>query len=154
MTSVQPRYNLLYRHPELELLPAAEEFGVGVIVYSPMAGGFLTGKHSRDGAAEGTRFGDDFRASTSYKNSYWHDAYFDAVEELVTVCAKYNITAYQLGIVWVLSHSAVTACIVGGRTKEQVQANLSNWESPVPQAALDAAQEIADRARDQGPNII
>ena len=53
-----------------------------------------------------------------------------------------------------LKHPAVTACIVGARTEEQLQANLLDWELPVPDAALDEAQEIAEWARDNGPRLV
>ena len=152
--STQPRYNLLYRHAELELFPACEEFGVGVIVYSPMAGGFLTGKHSPEAAVEGTRFADSFRASQFYRTSYWHGAYFEAVRRFLDVCEKHNLTPYQLGTRWVLRQPAVTACIVGARTPDQLEANLRDWELPVPDEALDEAQQVADWARENGPNIV
>ena len=154
MASTQPRYNMLYRHPELELLPACEEFGVGVIVYSPMAGGFLTGKHSREGAVPGTRFSEEFRASNFYRGTYWHESQFEAVDRYVEICEKYDVSPYQLGTKWVLKHPAITACIVGARTEEQLQANLRDWELPVPAKALEEAQEVADRARDSGPRLV
>lgn len=150
----QPRYNMLYRHPEVELLPACQEFGIGVIVYSPMAGGFLTGKHQRERARAGTRFSEGFRAAQFYRRTYWHDACFDAVDRLQGVCEKYGLTPYQLGTKWVMSHPAVTACIVGARTEEQLEANLADWEKPVPAEALSEAQEIADWAQENGPNVV
>lgn len=152
--SVQPRYNLLYRRPELELLPACEEFRVGVIVFSPMAGGFLTGKHSPKAAVEGTRFSDSFRGAQGYRTSYWHDAYFEALDKFLDVCRKHDLTPYQLGTRWVLRQPAVTACIVGARTPDQLEANLRDWDLPVPDEALDEVQQVADWARENGPNIV
>ncbi len=152
--STQPRYNLLYRHPELELLPLCEEFQVGVIVFSPMAGGFLPGKHTREAAVDGTRFSDAFRAAAGYRRTYWHDAFFDAVDRFVTVAEKYGVSPFRLGTGWVMQHPAVTSCIVGARTEEQVESNLREWELPVSNEALDEAGQIADRARDEGPYIV
>src|ERR1700721_1914114 len=76
--SVQPRYNLLFRQIERELLPLCAEEGIGVIPYNPIAGGLLTGKHQRGQATEGTRFTLG-NAASNYQNRYWHDREFDTV---------------------------------------------------------------------------
>ena len=77
---MQPRYNLLFREIERELLPLCAEEGIGVIPYNPLAGGLLTGKHQRDGApTEGTRFTLG-TAADRYQDRYWHDAEFDTVD--------------------------------------------------------------------------
>jgi len=152
--STQPRYNLLYRHPELELLPAAEQFGVGVIVYSPMAGGFLTGKQSRDGGQAGGRYDKNFRAFNFYSRTYWHESQFEAADRFAALSAQHGLTPYQLGTGWVLNNSAVSACIVGARTPEQLQANLAGWDVDIPEEALKEAEEIGDWARDNGPRIV
>ena len=65
---VQPKYNLLMRDPERELFPVCAEYGIGVIPYSPQAGGFLLGKHRNYQAESGGRFSDDFRASKWYRD--------------------------------------------------------------------------------------
>jgi len=154
MDSTQPRYNLLYRHPELELLPAAEQFGVGVIVYRPMAGGFLTGKHSRDGGEAGGRYDKNFRAFNFYARTYWHESQFEAVERFVRLSDKHGLAPSQLGTGWVLSNPTVSACIVGARTPEQLEANLAGWDVEISEQALKEAEEIGDWARDNGPRIV
>jgi len=154
MDSTQPRYNLLYRHPELELLPAARQFGVGVIVYSPMAGGFLTGKHSRDGGLAGGRYDTNFRAYNFYARTYLHESQFQATEKFVALSSRHGLTPSQLGTGWVLNNPAVSACIVGARTSEQLQENLAGWDIEIPTEALDEAAEIGDWARDNGPRIV
>ena len=80
--SVQPRYNLLFRQIERELLPFCAEEGVGVISYNPIAGGLLTGKHSGSAPpTEGTRFTLG-RAGRMYQERYWHEREFETVEAL------------------------------------------------------------------------
>src|ERR1035438_7630364 len=80
--SVQPRYNLLFRQIEREMLPFCGEEGVGVIPYNPIAGGLLSGKHSRTAPPpEGTRFTLG-SAAEAYQDRYWHDREFDTVEVL------------------------------------------------------------------------
>src|ERR1700728_2945900 len=80
--SLQPRYNLLFRQIEREMLPFCEEDGVGVISYNPIAGGLLSGKHSRSGSPpEGTRFTLGY-AGPMYQDRYWHEREFETVEEI------------------------------------------------------------------------
>ena len=80
--SVQPRYNLLFREIERELLPLCEEERVGVIPYNPIAGGMLTGKHVRDAPRQRAPASRSARAGSMYQERYWHDREFDTVEAL------------------------------------------------------------------------
>ncbi len=149
--SVQPRYNLLHREPERELFPACEDQGVGVIPYSPQAGGFLLGKHRRDGAAPGSRFSDEFRAHTFYRNTYWNEPTFQAMDDFMKVTEKHGVTPMALALRWVRSNPVVTACIVGARDTKQLTQNLVAWDEQVPQEALDEATAIGDRLLDTLP---
>ena len=86
--SVQPRYNLLFRQIEREMLPFCAEDGVGVIPYNPIAGGLLSGKHERSAPpGEGTRFTLG-TAGGMYQQRYWHDAEFDTVDQLGQLAAQ------------------------------------------------------------------
>ncbi|MBI4307003.1 MAG: aldo/keto reductase [Chloroflexi bacterium] len=152
--SVQPRYNLLYRHPELEVLPLCAEEKVGVIVYSPMAGGFLMGKHRREGPQPGTRFADIFRAHQFYRRTYWHDAAFTAVERFLEVAKRHSVTPFQLGTGWVRKNPVITALIVGARNEEQLESNLRDWELPAPPGALAEADQVADWHHATSPLIV
>ena len=77
---VQPRYNLLFRHIEAELLPLAADQGIGVIAYNPLAGGVLTGRyHAGQSPEESTRF-TVHNAGQLYQARYWHEAQLRAVE--------------------------------------------------------------------------
>src|SRR5438445_6287113 len=79
---LQPRYNLLYREIETELLPLCRSQGLGVIVYNPLAGGFLSGKYkSQDAPPAGTRFTLG-KTGDLYRDRYWQQAQFEAVEHL------------------------------------------------------------------------
>jgi len=152
-SSVQPRYNLLYREAERELFPACLDQGVGVMVYSPQAGGFLLGKHRQiDGKTEaGGRFSQDFKANKFYRNTYWNEITFGAMEEFMAVTEKYGVSPMALALKWIRSNPAVSACIVGARTLEQLQQNLVAWEEDVPQTALDDATAVGDRLWDTAP---
>ena len=84
--SVQPRYNLLFRQIEREMLPFCGDEGVGVIPYNPLAGGLLSGKHRRGAPpAEGSRFTLG-NAGQMYQGRYWHDREFDTVDQLARHC--------------------------------------------------------------------
>src|SRR5580692_9030754 len=123
--SVQPRYNLLFRQIEREMLPFCAEDGVGVIPYNPIAGGLLAGKHDRSAPpTEGTRFTLG-NAGGSYRDRYWHDREFDTVEQLRSLADAAGVSLVTLSIAWVLANKAVTAPIIGASRPEQLDASLS-----------------------------
>ena len=118
--SVQPRYNLLFRQIERELLPLCGEEGLGVIPYNPLAGGFLTGKHQAGGApTPGTRFTMGTGAQR-YQDRYWHDREFATVEALRPMAKEAGMSLVQLAVAWVLANPVITAAIVGASRPEQL----------------------------------
>src|SRR5580692_8363623 len=126
--SVQPRYNLLFRTFERDLLPLCEEEGVAVIPYNPLAGGLLTGKHNRGAPPEqGTRFTVG-RAGAMYQARYWHDREFDAIEALRAVAKESDMSLTTLAVRWVMSNPAITAPIIGASKPEQLADNLAAGE--------------------------
>ena len=111
--SVQPRYNLLFRQIEREMLPFCGEEGVGVIPYNPIAGGLLSGKHSRTAPPpEGTRFTLG-SAAEAYQDRYWHDREFDTVEVLRQLAQEAGVSLVTLSVAWVLANKTITAPIIG-----------------------------------------
>ncbi|HVQ77546.1 MAG TPA: aldo/keto reductase [Candidatus Binatia bacterium] len=118
--SVQPRYNLLFRQIERELLPLCGEEGIGVIPYNPLAGGFLSGKHRAEtGPTAGTRFTLG-TAGPRYQDRYWHAREFATVEALRPLAAEAGMSPVQMAVAWVLAHPAITAPIVGASRPEQL----------------------------------
>jgi aryl-alcohol dehydrogenase-like predicted oxidoreductase len=133
--SVQPRYNLLFREIEHELLPLCADQGVGVIVYNPLAGGFLSGKHRHDAPpADNTRFG---VAGKLYLDRYWNDQCFESVRRLKEFFAPREKSILHVALAWVLARPAITSAIVGATSAEQLNESLSGYDM-----ALDA-DEIA-----------
>ena len=125
---VQPRYNLLFRQIEREMLPFCGEEGVGVIPYNPIAGGLLSGKHSRaNPPPEGTRFTLG-TAGQMYQDRYWHDREFDTVEDLRGLADEAGVSLVTLAVAWVLANPAVTAPIIGASRPEQLGASLAAAE--------------------------
>jgi aryl-alcohol dehydrogenase-like predicted oxidoreductase len=123
--SVQPRYNLLFRQIEREMLPFCEEDGVGVISYNPIAGGLLSGKHNRSAEpSEGTRFTLG-NAGSMYQQRYWHEQMFDTVEALRKLADEAGVSLVTLSVAWVLANKAITAPIIGASQPHQLDASLA-----------------------------
>lgn len=136
--SVQPRYNLLFRQVERELLPLCQEEGVGVIPYNPIAGGLLSGKHDLSAPpAEGSRFTLG-TAAKAYQDRYWHEREFATVVELRDAAEQAGVPLVTLAVAWVLANPAVTAPIVGASRPEQLDASLAA-------ADLDLAPDLRRR---------
>jgi aryl-alcohol dehydrogenase (NADP+) len=126
--SIQPRYNLLFREIERELLPLAQEEGLAVIPYNPLAGGLLTGKHNlTEGPTTGTRFTLG-AAAERYQERYWHEHEFNTVEELRTVADLAGLSLTTLALAWVLANPIITAPIIGASRPEQLFDSLKALE--------------------------
>jgi aryl-alcohol dehydrogenase (NADP+) len=131
LDSVQPRYNLIFRQIERELLPLCAEEQIGVIPYNPLAGGLLTGKHDRHAPpAEQSRFTLG-RAGEMYRARYWHDREFDAVDGLGKVAHEAGIPLATMAVAWVLANPTITSAIVGASRPDQLDDNLRATEYPL-----------------------
>ncbi|MBP8000125.1 MAG: aldo/keto reductase [Chloroflexi bacterium] len=127
--SVQPHYSLVHRAEfERELQPLCLDQGVGVIPYSPLAGGFLTGKYRRD-----TPLPESQRAQ-GVQRRYMNEQGFTAVDNLETIGQAHEATIAQMAIAWVLANPAVTSAIIGANTIEQ-------WDDTAKGAAIKLAAE-------------
>jgi len=147
--SVQPRYNLLFRQIERELLPLCREEGVGVIPYNPLAGGFLSGKHRRaTGPTAGTRFTLG-NAAERYQDRYWHDREFETVEALRPLAAAAGTSLAGLAVAWMLAEPAITSPIVGASRPDQLDDVLPATEKPLD-AALKARLDEMTREYRRG----
>jgi aryl-alcohol dehydrogenase-like predicted oxidoreductase len=140
LVSVQPRYNLVFRQIERELLPLCAEEGLAVIPYNPLAGGLLTGKHTRTAPpADGSRFALG-TAGKMYVQRYWQEREFATVSALVQLAADNGIAPATLALAWVLAHPAVTAPLVGASRPEQLKASIAAVDltlGPTLKARLD-----------------
>lgn len=123
--SVQPRYSLLFREIERELLPLAQEEGLAVIPYNPLAGGLLTGKYTPGSApVAGTRFTLG-QAAGRYQDRYWNDQAFDTVEALRGVAQQAGVSLTTLSLAWVLANPAITAPLIGASKPEQLDDSIA-----------------------------
>jgi aryl-alcohol dehydrogenase-like predicted oxidoreductase len=131
----QPYYNLLNRMPEVEILPACEHYGIGVVPYSPVARGVLTGKYTPGAKpAEGTRAG---RGDKRINETEFREESLVIAQKLQQHAQARGTTVAQLAVAWVLAHHAVTSVIAGPRT-------LAQWQDYLP--ALSYAVTAEDEA--------
>lgn len=147
LVALQIEYNLAERGGERDLLPMAGEMGLGVIPYSPLAGGVLTGKYGRDDLiATNTASGDGTRKSFNLALGTLTErnlAIADAVQEVATDLGR---TPAQVALAWTLRNPSVTAPIIGARTPAQLEDNLGALEVDLTAshlARLDAVSAIA-----------
>jgi aryl-alcohol dehydrogenase (NADP+) len=128
VVSVQPRYNLLFRTFERDLLPMCEEEAIAVIPYNPLADGLLTGKHDRASPPQqGTRFSLG-NAGPRYQARYWHEQEFETIDALRAVADAAGMSMTTMAVSWVLSNPAITAPIVGASRPAQLADSLAAAE--------------------------
>jgi len=120
--SQQIHYSLESRDAEHELLPVAIDQGVGVLVWSPLAGGLLSGKHRRNQAAP-----QDSRQFAGWKEPPIRDEnrLWDIVERLVSIAEERGVSPAQVALAWLIGRKAVTSIVIGGRTETQFRDNLA-----------------------------
>jgi aryl-alcohol dehydrogenase-like predicted oxidoreductase len=120
VTVVQPRYNLLNRVYERDLLPLCRAAGVGVVPYNPLGAGMLTGRYRRgEEAPADSRFGWG-EYGKMYRRRYWSDQMFDVVEAVEEAARETGVSPAQVALAWLLAQPGVTAPIVGASRPEQL----------------------------------
>jgi aryl-alcohol dehydrogenase-like predicted oxidoreductase len=150
---VRPRceqcsYSILVRSAERDVFPVARTYGIGVIVYSPLAGGWLTGKYQRDedppegsrmhrARTMGGRFGPRFDTSRPEVQRR-----FEVVDRLATVADKAGVSLTHLSMTFTTAHPAVTAAIIGPRTMDQLEDLLAGADTRLSEDLLDAIDEV------------
>jgi aryl-alcohol dehydrogenase-like predicted oxidoreductase len=138
-TISQSMYNLIARSIEPELVPMAKEFGVSIVVYNPLAGGLLTGKHNPATVTPGTRFDDN----KMYKDRYWLPQDFTAVEKLRKIAADAGRSLVSLSLSWLLHHTAIDCIILGASRLEQLSQNIqASEEGPLPAEVVEACDQV------------
>lgn len=139
---VQPRYNMLYREIETELLPLCREEKVGVIVYNPIAGGLLSGKYKlEEDPHDGTRFTLG-RAGEMYQRRYWHDSQLSVAEELADAARKRDLEPVSVAVAWVIRQEGITSAIVGASRPDQLDATLAGAELELDDELLELCDQI------------
>ena len=119
-SSVQPRYSMLYRQPEEEMIPFCEKYHIGILPFYPLENGFLTGKYRRgQPAPEGTRLSENDRGTLTGRN-------FDILERLEEFASERGHTILELAFAWLLANPMVSSVIAGATRPEQVEGNAAS----------------------------
>jgi 1-deoxyxylulose-5-phosphate synthase len=140
---VQPRYNLLNRTYERELLPLCRAAGIGVAPYNPLGAGMLTGKYRRgDEPPADSRFGLG-NYGRMYQQRYWSDRMFDVVETVTAVGQEVGASAAAVAVAWLLAQPDVSSPIVGASRPEQLDDSLRALEVRLSREHLDRLGEVS-----------
>lgn len=124
--SAQPRYNLLFREVERELFPLAQEDGLAVIPFNPLAGGLLSGRYRHSDAPEKGRFSAELGGfGAMYHARYWHEREFETVGQVQKIANQLDTPMATLSVAWVLANPAVTSVILGASRLEQLTDTLA-----------------------------
>jgi len=158
-TIYQGLYNGIGRAVEPELLPSLKKFGLKFYAFNPLAGGFFTGRYtSKDEAVEkGARFDPDRRQGQMYRDRYWKDQYFTALENLKPVAEKHNLTLVEIALRWIVHHSQLKKengdkIIIGASSVAQIEQNLADFEKgPLPEEVLKAVDSAWETVKPVQP---
>ena len=148
---MQPMYSLAKRQAEVELLPLAQSEQIGVIPYSPLGGGLLTGKYTTANRPAKGRLVEN----QMYIKRYQEELFYEVAERFTNYAQEKNMHPATLAVAWVMAHPAVTAPIIGARNLEQLESSLTavdvemtpEWRSemsaisPEPPPATDRSEE-------------
>jgi aryl-alcohol dehydrogenase-like predicted oxidoreductase len=124
--TLQPQYNLLAREIEWEIVPACESTGLGLLPWSPLGGGWLTGKYTKDERPTGaTRLGDDpNRGVEAYDRRSAEQRTWDVIDAVQAIAAERGVSMAQVALAWLHDRPLMTSVILGARTMEQLEDNL------------------------------
>jgi len=150
---IQPMYSLAKRQAEVEILPLAEAENLGVISYSPLGGGLLSGKYGKGKQPPSGRL----LENAMYAKRYRDDVYYQVAERFTEYAEQKGTHPATLAVAWAMSHPAITAPIIGARSVEQLQPSLDaanvamtpEWRdevsalSPTPPPATDRSENQA-----------
>jgi aryl-alcohol dehydrogenase-like predicted oxidoreductase len=153
--SLQPQYSLLVREIEYEIVPAAADAGLGLLPWSPLGGGWLTGKYQRDQRPTGaTRLGDNPERGMEAWDRRGTTRTWDVIEAVQRIAEARGVSMAEVALAWVTDRPSVTATILGARTTEQLEANLKAAGLHLTgeeTAALDEASDLHTTDYPYGP---
>ncbi len=141
----QPPYSILNRAIEREVLPTCQRYAMGVMAWSPLAKGMLTGKYRK-----GERTPDSLRAKF-FPKAMSDEGSLDAVEQLIPLAESAGISLMHMALAFVISHPALTAAIIGPRTEDQLDGLLSGAIVQLSDEVLDRIDEIVPPGADVAP---
>ena len=143
--TLQPQYSLLVREIESEIVPASLDAGVGLLPWSPLGGGWLTGKYQRDTTPTGqTRLGDNpERGMEAWKERNAQERTWRIIDTVVDTAKARKVSASQIALAWLAQQPAVTSVILGARTQEQLADNLGAAKLVLSEQELARLTEVS-----------
>ena len=148
----QPPYSILVRGIEAEVLPTCVRYGMGVIPWSPLAGGWLSGRYRKDADQQAPFSAARRRLAQRFDLSLpANQRKLEAAEALAQLAEEAGLSLIELAIAFVLNHPAVTAAIIGPRTMEQLQSQLPAADVVLGEALLDRLDELVPPGTNLNP---
>ena len=146
--TLQPQYNLLVREIEWEIVPACEANGLGLLPWSPLGGGWLTGKYQRDEAPSGaTRLGEDpERGVEAYGRRSRIERTWDVIDAVGEIAGSRGVSMAQVALAWVAQRPMVSSVILGARTTAQLDDNLAAADLRLTDEEMQALDTVSDPA--------
>ena len=142
--SAQPRYNLLFREVERELFPLAQEDGLAVISFNPLAGGLLSGRYKHSDTPEKGRFSAELGGfGKMYQARYWHEREFETVAKVQEIAEQHGTPITTLSVAWVLANPAITSVILGASRVEQLTDTLAAADYKLDSALKTRLDEVS-----------
>ena len=143
--TLQPQYSLIVRETEWEIVPAVLDAGMGMLPWSPLGGGWLSGKYQRDQRPTGdTRLGDDPNRGMEAYDRRGTDRTWQIIDAVQKVAEDRGVSMAEVAIAWVTDRPGVTSTILGARTTEQLAANLKAADLHLSQEEVSALDEASD----------
>ena len=142
--STQPRYNLLFREVERELFPLAQEDGIAVIPYNPLAGGLLSGRYKHSEIPENGRFSAELGGfGKLYHARYWHEREFESVGKIQEIADQQKTPITTLSVAWVLANPAIASVILGASRLDQLTDTLAAADYKLDSAVKSKLDEVS-----------
>lgn len=146
--STQPRYNLLFREVERELFPFAQEEGLAVISFNPLAGGLLSGRYKHSDVPATGRFSADLgQFGKLYQARYWHEREFGTVAHVQKIAEQQATSMTTLSVAWVLANPAVTSVVLGASRLDQLTGTLAAADYNLDGAVKAQLDEVSTEYR-------
>lgn len=151
--TLQPQYNLLVRDIEHEIVPAIQDAGMGLLPWSPLAGGWLTGKYQRDVQPSGaTRLGENpQRGMEAWQKRNDDERTWRTLDVVREIAGAHDATRSQVALAWLTAQPAVTSVIIGARNLDQLRDNLGEAELELTAAELERLGEVSAPVMDDYP---
>src|ERR1700722_12000241 len=146
--SAQPRYNLLFREIERDLLPLAQDDGIAVISFNPLAGGLLSGRYKHSDTPERGRFSAELgQFGKLYQARYWHEREFETVGQVQKIAEQQGTPMATLSVAWVLANRAVTSVILGASRLDQLTDTLAAADYTLDGSVKAQLGEVSEEYR-------